>query len=72
MHREQFLDMTKYSQHLEAYKTLLKKMLLLLGAEQNKVEVLVEDVVEFEIQLANVSFGNLIINQFIFYNCTIQ
>ena len=54
MQRERFLDMTKYSKHLEAYETFLTKMLLLIGAEKNKAEMLVKDVVEFEIKLANV------------------
>ena len=56
MQREWFLDMTKYGKQLEAYKTFLTKMLLLIGADKNKTEMLVKDVVEFEIKLANVSY----------------
>ena len=65
MQRERFLDMTKYAKHLEAYKTYLRKMLWLFGAERKKVEVLVKEVVDFEIQLAKVTL-NLVIYLIIF------
>ena len=66
MQRERFLNMTKYGKHLEAYKTYLRKMLWLFGAERKKVEVLVKEVVDFEIQLAKVT-SHLVNYLMIFY-----
>ena len=53
--RSYYLD-DRYTVKLQAYKTLMMKVAIYLGAEQEQAIKDVQDIIDFEIELANVSF----------------
>ena len=53
--RSYYLD-DQYTVKLQAYKTLMMKVAIYLGGEQEQAIKDVQDIIDFEIELANVSF----------------